>query len=241
MPVVEGGVDRADAAAPRVHGARRRQGPRAASSTRIARPSACGATSTTSSKAPRSARTSRTTRSTSTCSRGIRSTGGCRVRSASRSATATSRPIGEEALSPPVNQKNLAGVLLRRADLAARHVPVRRPRGQRALSGRKAGLPGSRASRTSRGRSASCSAPRPPTTPSPSLAAWPGPRATPRSRSSTSSACTPATSRSRSATRRSSPKSASAWTCRCGGRPAACRASSRGSATRSTASSSATR
>ena len=139
-PGRRGGTDPADAAAPRVRAARRRRGPRAARSTRSRRRwRAALPARRARGRRGRHAFDERHDRAR-TCSARHRAVGrltgtvgGC------GHATATSRPIGEEALSPPVDQNGRRGVPLRRADVAARHVPVRRPRRSRDVTSPRAG------------------------------------------------------------------------------------------------------
>ena len=70
--------------------------------------------------------------------------------------------VGEEALSPAVDQRGVRGVPLRRGDLAARHAPVRRPRRSHEL--RAEWREATATSPADRDRSACCCGPPPPTT-----------------------------------------------------------------------------
>ena len=97
---------------PRRHTVRRArpvQGPRPASSMRYAARSTSAAIGTTSSKATRSAPSSGTTPSTSSCLRRRgRWPDGSTALTASAATDAAFEAIGEEALSPPVDQRNVA-------------------------------------------------------------------------------------------------------------------------------------
>ena len=131
-----------------------------------------------------------------------------------------SSAIGEEALSPPIDQRGFAGVPLRGAHVAACHVAVRRPRRSHQLRA-DGGLAGARLHRVvglarpvaaAGGRQRQLRDRR---------SAWRARRATLRSKSCISSVRTPATSPSRSAIPIWNPSTASASTCRCAAAPSA--------------------